>query len=46
MPLIDVANFLSKGQEKKAVSEINELEKATGFKLRVLCQRCVADERS
>jgi hypothetical protein len=36
--LIDVANFLSKGQEKKIVSSISELEKATGYKLRVLCQ--------
>jgi hypothetical protein len=37
--LIDVANFLSKGQEKKAIASISELEKRTGLKLRVLCQR-------
>ena len=36
--LIDVANFLSKGQEKKAMSSIAVLEKNTGYKLRVLCQ--------
>ena len=38
VPLIDVANFLSKGQEKKMVNDINELQKLTGYKLRVLCQ--------
>jgi len=36
--VIDVANFLSKGQEKKMISSIENLEKATGIKLRVLCQ--------
>jgi hypothetical protein len=39
VPLIDVANFLSKGQEKKIVASIGELQKATGWKLRILCQR-------
>lgn len=38
-PVIDVANFLSKGQEKRAIAAINTLEKNTGFKLRLLCQR-------
>lgn len=38
VPLIDVANFLSKGQEKKVISELAGLEKQTGYKLRVLCQ--------
>ena len=38
VPLIDVANFLSKGQEKKMINDINELQKLTGYKLRVLCQ--------
>ena len=38
VPLIDVANFLSKGQEKKMIADINELQKLTGYKLRVLCQ--------
>ena len=37
--VIDVANFLSNSQEKKIVGAISELEKATGYKLRVLCQR-------
>lgn len=37
-PLIDTANFLTKGQEKKVVEKLNKLEAATGFKLRVLCQ--------
>ena len=38
VPLIDVANFLSKGQEKKVVADLADLEKRTGYKLRVLCQ--------
>jgi len=38
VPLIDAANFLSKGQEKKMINDINELQKLTGYKLRVLCQ--------
>ena len=38
VPVIDVANFLSKGQEKKVISSINDLEKSTGYKLRLLCQ--------
>jgi hypothetical protein len=37
-PVIDVANFLSKGQERKVATSIEGLEKATGYKLRVLCQ--------
>ena len=37
-PLIDVGNFLAKGQEKRMVEKLNTLEKKTGFKLRVLCQ--------
>ena len=37
-PLIDVANFLTKGQEKKVVAELDKLEAETGFKLRVLTQ--------
>lgn len=36
--LIDTANFLTKGEEKKVISKISELEKNTGIKLRVLCQ--------
>jgi hypothetical protein len=39
--VIDVANFLTKGQEKKVVSSIDTLQKSTGYKLRVLCQRWV-----
>ena len=35
---IDVANYLSKGQEKKVKASIAELEKNTGYKLRVLLQ--------
>lgn len=38
VPLIDVANFLSKGQEKKIVASIVDLQKVAGWKLRVLCQ--------
>ena len=37
-PLIDVGNFLAKGQEKKVIEKLDQLEKKTGFKLRVLCQ--------
>lgn len=37
-PVIDTVNFLSKGQEKRITSSINNLEKNTGFKLRLLCQ--------
>ena len=36
--IIDVANYLSKGQEKKVKASIAELEKNTGYKLRVLLQ--------
>ncbi|KAF8107288.1 hypothetical protein N665_0124s0079, partial [Sinapis alba] len=36
--VIDVAGFLSDGQEKRIAEEINDLEKDTGFKLRVLAQ--------
>ncbi|XP_062167550.1 thylakoid lumenal 15.0 kDa protein 2, chloroplastic [Alnus glutinosa] len=37
-PVIDVAGFLSDGQEKRLVQEIGDIEKDTGFKLRVLAQ--------
>ena len=37
-PIIDTANFLTKGQEKKIVTKLEQLEKSTGYKLRVLCQ--------
>lgn len=37
-PIIDTANFLTKGQEKKIVAKLEQLEKSTGYKLRVLCQ--------
>lgn len=36
--VIDVAGFLSDGQEKRLAQEIADLEKDTGFKLRVLAQ--------
>ncbi|XP_065855168.1 thylakoid lumenal 15.0 kDa protein 2, chloroplastic [Euphorbia lathyris] len=36
--VIDVAGFLSDGQEKRLAKEIAEIEKDTGFKLRVLAQ--------
>ncbi|XP_028775198.1 thylakoid lumenal 15.0 kDa protein 2, chloroplastic-like isoform X2 [Neltuma alba] len=36
--VIDVAGFLSDGQEKRLAQEIASLEKDTGFKLRVLAQ--------
>ncbi|CAN1143125.1 Thylakoid lumenal 15.0 kDa protein 2, chloroplastic [Linum perenne] len=36
--VIDVAGFLSDGQEKRLAQEISEIEKDTGFKLRVLAQ--------
>ncbi|XP_057478731.1 thylakoid lumenal 15.0 kDa protein 2, chloroplastic isoform X2 [Actinidia eriantha] len=36
--VIDVAGFLSDGQEKRIVQEIADIEKDTGFKLRVLAQ--------
>ena len=36
--VIDTAGFLTEGEEKRIASEINNLEKDTGFKLRVLCQ--------
>ncbi|KAG8647217.1 thylakoid lumenal 15.0 kDa protein 2, chloroplastic [Manihot esculenta] len=36
--VIDVAGFLSDGQEKRLVQEISDIEKDTGFKLRVLAQ--------
>lgn len=37
-PVIDVAGFLSDGQEKRIAQEIADIEKDTGFKLRVLAQ--------
>ncbi|XP_077220405.1 thylakoid lumen 15.0 kDa protein isoform X2 [Tasmannia lanceolata] len=37
-PVIDVAGFLSAGQESRLIQEITNLEKDTGFKLRVLAQ--------
>ncbi|XP_059646840.1 thylakoid lumenal 15.0 kDa protein 2, chloroplastic [Cornus florida] len=37
-PIIDVAGFLSDGQEKRIAQEIASIEKDTGFKLRVLAQ--------
>ncbi|XP_050230075.1 thylakoid lumenal 15.0 kDa protein 2, chloroplastic [Mercurialis annua] len=36
--VIDVAGFLSDGQEKRLAQEIENIEKDTGFKLRVLAQ--------
>ncbi|ESR41630.1 Thylakoid lumenal 15.0 kDa protein 2 [Citrus sinensis] len=36
--VIDVAGFLSDGQERRLAQEIADLEKDTGFKLRVLAQ--------
>ncbi|XP_018468181.1 thylakoid lumenal 15.0 kDa protein 2, chloroplastic isoform X2 [Raphanus sativus] len=36
--VIDVAGFLSDGQEKRIAEEIDDIEKDTGFKLRVLAQ--------
>ncbi|XP_071722680.1 thylakoid lumenal 15.0 kDa protein 2, chloroplastic-like [Rutidosis leptorrhynchoides] len=37
-PVIDVAGFLSDGQERRISQEIVDIEKDTGFKLRVLAQ--------
>ncbi|KAI4371300.1 hypothetical protein MLD38_019553 [Melastoma candidum] len=37
-PVIDVAGFLSDGQEKRLSQEIGNLEKDTGYKLRLLAQ--------
>ncbi|XP_027072228.1 thylakoid lumenal 15.0 kDa protein 2, chloroplastic [Coffea arabica] len=37
-PVIDVAGFLSDGQENRLAQEIAAIEKDTGFKLRVLAQ--------
>ncbi|XP_021897693.1 thylakoid lumenal 15.0 kDa protein 2, chloroplastic-like [Carica papaya] len=37
-PVIDVAGFLSDGQEKRIAMEIANIEQDTGFKLRVLAQ--------
>ncbi|XP_050383159.1 thylakoid lumenal 15.0 kDa protein 2, chloroplastic [Argentina anserina] len=37
-PVIDVAGFLSDGQEKRLAREIENIEKDTGYKLRVLAQ--------
>ncbi|KAM7255037.1 hypothetical protein ACFE04_020278 [Oxalis oulophora] len=36
--VIDVAGFLSDGQERRIAQEIGDIEKDTGFKLRVLAQ--------
>ncbi|PIA29173.1 hypothetical protein AQUCO_06200038v1 [Aquilegia coerulea] len=37
-PVIDVAGFLTSGQETRLAQEIADIEKTTGFKLRVLAQ--------
>ncbi|CAA7390820.1 unnamed protein product [Spirodela intermedia] len=37
-PVIDVAGFLSAGQENRLIQEITDLEKDTGYKLRILLQ--------
>jgi len=37
-PVIDVAGFLTEGEEKRIRSEIEHLEQDTGIKLRLLCQ--------
>lgn len=37
-PVIDVAGFLSTGQENRITQEIADIEEETGFKLRVLAQ--------
>ncbi|OWM82427.1 thylakoid lumenal 15.0 kDa protein 2, chloroplastic [Punica granatum] len=37
-PVIDVAGFLSDGQERRIAQEIADIERDTGFKLRVLAQ--------
>ncbi|XP_072988897.1 thylakoid lumenal 15.0 kDa protein 2, chloroplastic [Typha latifolia] len=37
-PVIDVAGFLSAGQEKRLSQKIADLEKDTGYKLRILAQ--------
>lgn len=37
-PVIDVAGFLSDGQENRLAQEIADIENVTGFKLRVLAQ--------
>lgn len=36
--VIDLKGYLTKGQQKRAMARIQELEKATGYKLRVLTQ--------
>jgi len=36
---ITYTRIVSKGQERSAIEKISALEKSTGFKLRVLCQR-------
>eukprot|EP00981_Chlorochromonas_danica_P001447 scaffold300_cov173-Ochromonas_danica.AAC.15 len=36
--VIDLTNFLTKGEEKKIKNIIADLESKTGFKLRILCQ--------
>ena len=37
-PLIDVADFLTSGEEQRVVKTLERLERDTGVKLRVLCQ--------
>ena len=37
-PLIDVADFLTTGEEQRVVKTLERLERDTGVKLRVLCQ--------
>ncbi|KAK4799364.1 hypothetical protein SAY86_024729 [Trapa natans] len=37
-PVIDVAGFLSDGQERRIAEEIASIERDTGFKLRILAQ--------
>lgn len=43
--VIDVANFLTKGQERRLQDSIKRLEDKTGYKVRLLCQRYIVSQQ-
>lgn len=39
--MIDLERFLTSGQRKRIDQQLTQLQKDTGIKVRLLCQRCV-----
>lgn len=41
--VIDLERFLTSGQRKRIDQQLGQLQKDTGVKVRLLCQRCVTN---